>query len=267
MMKQTSVATIPLLAALTLAGSAEASTVNWTLGGDGNVSASGTLSFAPDPNAGSDFGDPSKNAVPVSTPYSGFVGVADPLNASIITNVTGLFSDKALGVSNVAITGLVADDYLPHFGPDWTIPYSFSYNFSADNPVSYDNLFYADGLSPQTCTLPPPADYGGYFDNYGVMFTLANGDIVDLYSNGDTLAVSTDPANPAPPLSPAPYFYGVVVISDGIANYASAPATAGGIGLAFATPEPSTWVMMALGFAGLGFASYRPWRKSAVPAA
>jgi hypothetical protein len=266
-MKQRFLATIPLFAALTLAGSAGAATVNWTLGGDGNVSASGTLSFAADPNAGSDFGNPSKNAVPVSTPYSGFVGVADPLNASIITNVTGVFSDKALGVSNVAITGLVADNYLPHFAPDWTIPYSFSYNFSADNPVSYDNLFYADGLSPQTCTLPPPGDYGGYFDNYGVMFTLANGDVVDLYSNGDTLAVSSDPNNPAPPLSPAPYFYGVVVISNGVADYTSAPAVAGEPGLAFATPEPSTWVMMALGFAGVGFAGYRASRKRAVFAA
>ena len=128
------------------------------------------------------------------------------------------------------------------------------------NPVSYDNLFYADGSSPQTCTIPPPGDYGGYFDNYGVMLTLANGDVVDLYSNGDTLAVSSDPNNPAPPLSPAPFFYGVVVIANGVTDYTSAG------GLALGTPEPSTWAMMLAGFAGLGFAGYRSSRKRAAVA-
>ena len=253
-------AALPLIGALSLGGHAQAATTtNWSIGGDGNVSGRGTLTYVPDPNAGPAFGDPSQNAVPVSSPYSGFVGVADPENASLITGATGVFSDKALGLMNEAITGVLADNHLPHFAPDWTIPYSFSYDFTdPSSPVSYDNLFYADGSSPQTCTLPPPGDYGGYFDNYGVMFSLANGDVVDLYSNGDTLAVSTDPANPAPPLSPAPYFYGVVVINNGAPDYTSAS------GLALATPEPSTWAMMFAGFASLGFAGYRRSRKSAV---
>ena len=30
-----------------------------------------------------------------------------------------------------------------------------------------------------------------------------------------------------------------------------------------ATPEPSTWAMMLIGFAGLGFAGYRSTRRSA----
>jgi hypothetical protein len=34
-----------------------------------------------------------------------------------------------------------------------------------------------------------------------------------------------------------------------------------------AIPEPSTWVMMLLGFAGLGFAGYRVSRKTAAFAA
>jgi hypothetical protein len=29
-----------------------------------------------------------------------------------------------------------------------------------------------------------------------------------------------------------------------------------------ATPEPSTWAMMTLGFAGLGFAGYRASRRA-----
>jgi hypothetical protein len=31
-------------------------------------------------------------------------------------------------------------------------------------------------------------------------------------------------------------------------------------------PEPSTWAMMMLGFAGLGFAGYRKSRKAAIAA-
>jgi outer membrane lipase/esterase len=38
-------------------------------------------------------------------------------------------------------------------------------------------------------------------------------------------------------------------------------------GYALVTPEPSTWAMMFLGFAGLGFASYRTSRKSVAVAA
>jgi PEP-CTERM motif len=33
-----------------------------------------------------------------------------------------------------------------------------------------------------------------------------------------------------------------------------------------AIPEPSTWAMMLLGFAGLGFAGYRAKAKLALPA-
>ena len=109
--------------------------------------------------------------------------------------------------------------------------------------VSYDNLFYSGGLAPITCFNVPP---GGYFDDYGVMLTLANGDLVDLYSNGGN----------------GPGVYGVVVLVDGVADYKSA----GGLSLT-AAPEPSTWAMMMLGFAGLGFAGYRKARTTSAIAA
>ena len=130
---------------------AETSTINWHVG-EGGVSAGGTLTTAADPNSGSAFGDPTKNVVPSGY---GYVGVADPLTASIITNVTGVFSDSALGITNEAITGILADNYAPHFAPDPTIPYSFSYYTLMDPRVSYDNLFYVNG-SPQTCSIPSP---------------------------------------------------------------------------------------------------------------
>ena len=33
-----------------------------------------------------------------------------------------------------------------------------------------------------------------------------------------------------------------------------------------AVPEPSTWAMMILGFAGVGYMAYRRWRKSSAMA-
>jgi hypothetical protein len=82
---------------------------------------------------------------------------------------------------------------------------------------------------------------GGLFDDYGVLFTLANGDLVDLYSNGGA----------------GPGDYGVVVWADGAEDKTSMG------GLSVSTPEPSTWAMMVLGFTGLGFAGYRSSRKTA----
>jgi hypothetical protein len=243
---------LPMVGALTFAAHAHAQAYHLTFGGDGNVTGSITITVGPDPYSGAAFGTPA-NLVP-SGP--GFVGIADPLSASLITSVNGgTFSDAALGITNEAVTGLVANNYAPHFAPDHTIPYSFSYYTALDPKVSYDNLFYTNGSSPQTCTVPPPGNYGGFFDNYGVMFTLANGDVVDLYSNGDIQAVGN------PPVTPGPNFYGVVVDVGGVPNYDSAG------GLTLSIPEPSTWAMMVLGFASLGFAGYRASRKTATATA
>lgn len=69
---------------------------------------------------------------------------------------------------------------------------------------------------------------------------------------------------------------GLSAVESGNSNYNTfaAPTFVGGggaeIGLqisAVATPEPSTWVMMGLGFAGLGFAGWRAQRKTAALAA
>ena len=274
-MKQKFLAALPLIGALTLSTHAHATTWGWSLGGDGNVSASGTLTFGANPNASSSFGTtvtpvsppPSTypNPPPPNPPLTVFTSVGDPLSSSLITGASGLFSDAALGLSNVAITGVVMDNFLPHFAPDPTIPQSFSYFQTDPDPgdwVSYDNLFYVNGQSPQTCSLPglppalPPGNYGGYFDNYGVMFTLANGDYVDLYSNGDIQA--TEQGNEPVTLPP----YGVVVITDLGPDYTSAQM------LAFATPEPSTWAMFGLGFLGLGLVGLkRQGRRAEPPAA
>jgi hypothetical protein len=229
--------------ALVWAASAEAGTVSFSLGGDGNVSASGTITVGADPFAdtGNVFGTPANllgNPPGPGNPPPTYSGKVDPANALAVTGASGTFSDVALSISDVAITGVFPTDPQNHFDPDFTIPHSFGW-YPAPGKVSYDNLFYAGGLAPITCIGVPQ---GGYFDDYGVMLTLANGDLVDVYSNGGS----------------GPGLYGAVVLVDGVADYKSA----GGLSLT-AAPEPSTWAMMMLGFAGLGFAGYRKARKTA----
>ena len=239
-MKRWMFAALVGFSALASAGSAEAGVVSFSLGGDGNVSASGTITVGFDKFAdtGSIFGTPANLIGPSAGPPPNFSGAVDPANALAVTGANGTFSDVALGIADVAIIGVFTTDPQNHFDPDWTIPHSFGW-YPAPGKVSYDNLFYAGGLAPETCFTVPPR---GYFDDYGVMLTLANGDLVDVYSNGGS----------------GPGLYGAVVLVDGVADYTSA----GGLSLT-AAPEPSTWAMMMLGFAGLGFAGYRKARKTA----
>lgn len=229
---------LPLLAGLCFAGSAQALTVNFSFGGDGNASGSGTLTVGSNPYADKTgiFGTLA-NLLGPSGPPPSFSGAVDPANSLAITGAIGLFSDLALGINGVGITGVLATNPQNHFDQDQTIPHSFGW-YPAPGSISYDNLFYPGGAAPITCIGVPP---GGLFDDYGVLFTLANGDLVDLYSNGGA----------------GPGDYGVVVWADGAEDKTSMG------GLSVSTPEPSTWAMMVLGFAGLGFAGYRSSRKTA----
>jgi hypothetical protein len=243
-MKRCMFAALMGASALAWAGSAQADGISFSLSG-GGVSASGTITVVPDKFADTSgiFGTPANllgSPPGPGNPAPSFQGKVDPANALAISDATGTFSDVALPVpiADVAITGVLTTDPQNHFDADWYIPHSFGW-YPAPGKVSYDNLFYAGGLAPETCLHVPP---GGYFDNYGVMLTLANGDLVDVYSNGGN----------------GPGLYGAVVLVDGVADYTSA----GGLSLT-AAPEPSTWAMMMLGFAGLGFAAYRKARKTA----
>jgi PEP-CTERM motif len=51
---------------------------------------------------------------------------------------------------------------------------------------------------------------------------------------------------------------GFIAVADVLGNVGTGEA--GGTGTIVGTPEPSTWAMMLLGFAGLGFAGYRKAR-------
>ena len=127
----------------------------------------------------------------------------------------------------------------------------------ASTLLSYDNLFYTGAGSPVTCEGVPG---GGPLDNYGMLLRLANGDVLDIYSDGG---------------SGSTIFGAAVASSTSILDYEdtypgnpdwSGPAASSLLTFA-AAPEPSTWTMMMLGFAGVGFAGYRASRKSAAVAA
>ena len=246
-----------LIGALTVVSQAQAYT--FTLSGEG-MTASGWFAVGPDPHIGANFGTGTNPQPP------GYVGFADPLNAQMITRAGGTFSDTNLGLSNVKITGVVADNYLPHFENDMNFPFSFSWydgtTWAGGFPtgpsstlLSYDNLFYAGSAAPVTCA---GVGAGGYLDNYGMLVTLDNGDVLDIWSDGGA----------------GNMIYGAAVASsttilDYQDPYPGNPAwdgPAADANLTFtAVPEPSTWAMMLIGFAGLGVAGYRS--RKAVPIA
>jgi hypothetical protein len=207
-MKHKLLAAAAVIAALASGPRAQAGVVTFKFGGAG-VGGSGLLTFAPD------------------------MVVGDPSGAYTITNISGTFSDSNIGLSNEAITGLVPINPVspPHGAP---FPVSLSL-FSVSNPppgdtaISYDNLFYPDG-SPITCS--DYKGFGGYLDVYGVLFTLKNGDFVDLWSNGEI------PGG-------APLDYGVIVV-DG--SYTVVDSQFGGVSMA--VPEPGSRWLLVTGLLG-----------------
>ena len=83
------------------------------------------------------------------------------------------------------------------------------------------------------------------------MFNISGGNapagaVVDLFDNGVSPTTGVNYGG-----------FGVAVATSAISeNYVAGGVTAN-------LPEPSTWAMMLLGFAGLGFAGYRRSRKAA----
>lgn len=191
--------------------------------GGGTISGSGTFTIAADTVAG------------------------DPANAYAITGISGTFSDSnpAIALVNEPIAGIVPiNPVVPT--PSGVLVASFS-RYPAHNTsgfVSFDNLFYPDG-SPIVCDGYPFS--GGFLDVYGALFTLHNGDVVDLWSNGD------------PPASDS--FYGAYLLSSSGSIIDNSPLDPGGSpsGLtATATvPEPGSLALLATALLIGAFA----WRK------
>jgi len=95
--------------------------------------------------------------------------------------------------------------------------------------LSYDNLFYPSEKSPLDCPQYPFA--GGYLDIYGIMFKLANGDSVDVWSNGVQPGISLND--------------GATVVDGSTAIIDSQSG-----GLAGSVPEPGSCLLLAAGLVG-----------------
>ena len=218
-------------ATLGLAAQADATVVRFSVSGDG-YSAAGLMTVTPN------------TAPPASD------GRTDPPGSYAITGISGTFSDAADGISNAAITGLIATNPGAERGPfDPLVPASLSwvdYAPATQGAFSYDNLFFPAG-SPVDCT-----DFqvtGTFLDDLGTAFTVDGGYLVNLWGDGDLLGPGTTA-------------YGVKVVQG--ANLLSTSFS--GLSGAAVVPEPSTWALMLLAFAGLG-ARLRGRRARPAPAA
>jgi hypothetical protein len=170
-------------------------------------------------------------------------------NAFEITGISGVFSDtnNGLDIVDAPVGPLVAINHATPESTNLLAPNDFSKfavasGLPADNAgfLTYDNLFWPGG-APATASDYPGA--GSFLDIYGLMFSIGNGEVVDLFSNG----IGFGP--------PGAVFGVAVATADASSDYVADGVTA-------STPEPSTWALMILGFAGLGFAGYRKSRKT-----
>ena len=214
-------------ATLLAAAPATAATYAFDFSGSG-VSGSVNLTYAANPDTG---------VLPGTSPNP-----VDPVGSYVVTGISGSFSDANIGIANAAITGIVASNPGQPSPTNLRAPHSFGFYLIASGVttpdgtspgLSYDNLFYPAG-SPQTASDYP--FHGGIFDIYGVVFTIAGGNAVNLWSNGDMgRGVS----------------YGIGV-TDGqtLLDYAGAVSVA-------AVPEPKSWTLMIAGFGLVGAAMRR----------
>jgi hypothetical protein len=163
-----------------------------------------------------------------------------------ITGIIGNFSDTNAGANfSGAITGLESAP-APASAPPFAAP---AFTISG---LSYDNLFYPDGLSPLVCVDYPFA--GGVLDSYGVVFDVAGGYTAELWSDG-VLPDTTTPAYAA---------------GDSLGVNQLEPNVMGaGVPIALnvaPTPEPSSLALLGTGMASL-FGFVRRKRTSALPVA
>jgi hypothetical protein len=200
---------VPIAAAVGLAliaGAAVAGTISAPISGPG-VSGSFTLSYGP--------GTDGK--------YS---------DAFVINAASGTFTDTnhSLDILNVPITGVAPLNVVSPRPGNVEAPANFSklqpVSNDTEGDITYDNLFWPGGspLTSDTYSL-----YGGLFDIYGVLFTLQNGDFLDLWSAGGNLG------------------YGVAVAAPVTGGYTALDYIATGVSV----PEPLSLWILATGMLGM----------------
>ena len=210
-----------LLAAASLASQAQADTISFTFSGPG-VLAQIQLTYSPSSPQGPLDSQPNSNY---------------PVGSYVVDHVSGTFSDTN---TPTPIVNAVIDDVVPPTfattGDPGNIlaPHSFSrLPGPAGAELTYDNVFYLNGNMSSVATGYDP--FGGYFDIYGLAFSLVgSSDLVNLWNNGTVDGAGTAAT------------YGVAV-TDGTNNYYSD----NGIGDGVSVPEPASFVLFGSGLLGL----------------
>jgi len=220
MIKKANVLSAALLAAASLPWQANASTFDFTFTGPG-VSGSIELTYG--------------SATDAKYPQ-----------AFEVTDLSGTFSDSNNGLNlvNVPVGALMPITRDTPEPGNLLAPNDFSrfavatgLDPQSNGFLTYDNLLWPGGSPPTASDYPL---HGGFLDIYGLMFTLGNGDVVDLWSAGNITGT--------PPIS-----YGV-----GVATHSTALDYVSGGVTATATPEPGTVVLL-----GGGLLALMGWRRAA----
>jgi hypothetical protein len=210
-------------AALAFGVQAHATTYDFNLAGKG-FSISGQLTAVPDVSP------PDPDALCGTLGHNACR--ADPPGALKVTSITGTFTDASDGIFGAAITGLIPISPAPERDPvfDPLVPTSLSFIDFPGGALSYNNLFFPNG-SPIDCAFP----FGGtLFDVFGVAFTVDGGYQAEVWGDGDLFG-------------PGRHAYGAAVAD-----------ARGGLTYVFnglhtvSVPEPTAWLLMLIGFAGLG---------------
>ena len=159
----------------------------------------------------------------------------------VITGISGTFTDtnSGLNIVNQSVVGLVPINPTTPADPTniGIAPANFSLFAVAagltppHTALSYDNLFYPGG-SPDVAA---PQNYpfsGGILDIYGLLFSIGNNQVVDIWSNGNT-----------PGSVPSDIYGLTVATAQKDLDYESSGITL--------TPEPNVSVLTGTGFLAL----------------
>jgi hypothetical protein len=181
-----------------------------------------------------------------------------------LTGPGGVVGPTAIATVNGNGTYNSGGFQLPTSGPvagtyTWTVEFGSLVDFESVN-VSAANPSLTTTTSTVGSSLTDSALLqGGYFPTGNIVFALVLPDL-------STVNIGTDPVNgngtynaPAvfTPVVPGTYTWNVMYVPLGDMNNNGVSAMSESVIVGSSVPEPSTWAMMLLGFAGLGFMAHR----------
>ena len=221
----------------------------------------------------------------------GFVSPASATLVSVTVSGTVVHGYDQTGVFGPAGTDLTGDSYVAHYVFDTTLgqtQYGPDYPGGSIRNYAIGGGYYGNaspGVSASVTINGHSADIGA--PDYSAAIEGATNELdayathVDGYTSNQTwsnIIANRSQIFPFPSSITEPFTYdnvsgaGQFGFWDGVIGYEDVFAyatvsvtglTIGPVGSVGTVPEPSTWAMMLIGFAGLGFAGYRRAKRNA----